>query len=59
LTQEGRDERGATARVAPIGADLRKKEGKSKTSSRCEKVERENPNLNNFRRRNDVTHESS
>src|SRR2546430_10738957 len=32
------------ARVAPIGADLRKKEGKSKTSPRCEKVDGDSAN---------------
>jgi len=45
--------------VTLIGADLRKKEGKSKTSSRCEKVERDITNPMNFLRRNDVTQESS
>jgi hypothetical protein len=45
--------------VSPIGADFRKKEGKSKTSPRCEKVDGDSPNPINFLRRNDVTQESS
>ena len=40
--------------AASIGADLRKQEGKSKISSRCEKVDGDHPNLISFLRRNDV-----
>jgi hypothetical protein len=45
--------------VPLIGADLRKKEGKSKTSPTCEKVDGDNPNLISFRRRNDVIQDPS